>query len=137
MSTGLNTGLTEEMLVTLRHLFEKYPAIEQVKLYGSRAKGNYHSRSDIDLVAFGEQIDRHLMAAVLLDLDDSDIPYQIDLQNYHEIKNPQLLDHINRIDLLVYERHALGSAYADQQLNESESAVTLQTISDTKGKYEH
>lgn len=99
-----NTGLTEYQLEMLRKVFQQYPEIERVKLYGSRAKGTYNERSDIDLVAYGEQINRDIIAAVLLDLDDSDIPYQIDLQNYHDLKNRNLVDHIDRVGIEIFHR---------------------------------
>ncbi len=99
-------GLTEQQLAALIDVFQKYPAIEKVKLYGSRAKGSYGERSDIDLVAYGEQLNRDIIALVLLDIEDSDIPYQVDLQDYHELKNKNLIDHIDRIGFEIYRRKA-------------------------------
>jgi len=49
-----DTGLTPEQLAQLTEVFEKHPPIDCVKLYGSRAKGTYHPRSDVDLVVLGE-----------------------------------------------------------------------------------
>jgi len=88
--------------MTLENILKRFPAIEQVKLYGSRAKGTYNSRSDIDLVAFGQGIDRAVIAEVLMDLDDSDIPYLVDLQAYHDLRNPQLIDHVDRVGVVIY-----------------------------------
>jgi len=98
------TGLSVGVLHLLHKVLEKYPCIEQVKLYGSRAKGTFNERSDIDLVAYGRDIDRSIIANVLMDLDDSDIPYLADLQNYHELKNRQLIDHIDRVGVLIYQK---------------------------------
>ena len=95
-------GLSAEVVTTLTETFARYPAIEEVKLYGSRAKGNFNDRSDIDLVAYGKGIDRHLISRVLMNLDDSDIPYLVDLQNFHDLKNQQLIEHINRVGLVIY-----------------------------------
>lgn len=96
-------GLDNRILIILNQIFSKYPMIRQVKLFGSRAKGNYRENSDIDLVAVGE-IDRFTIANVLLDLDDTDIPYLIDLQNYSEIKNRRLVNHIDRVGVAIYDR---------------------------------
>ena len=98
------TGLTPMQLALLAQIFQKHTQIECVKLYGSRAKGNFHARSDVDLVAFGNGIDRFLIADILLDLEDSDLPYQVDLQNYHELKNRALIDHIDRVGVVIYQR---------------------------------
>lgn len=96
-------GLDNHILTTLIRIFSKYPTIRQIKLYGSRAKGNYRENSDIDLVAIGET-DRFSIASILLDLDDTDIPYLIDLQNYSELKNRHLIEHIDRVGLVIYDR---------------------------------
>lgn len=98
------TGLTPQTLDRLRQIFQLYPEVERVVLYGSRAKGVFHERSDIDLVVFGQQVERRVIAAILLDLDDSDIPLQVDLQCFHDLGNPQLIDHIRRVGVLVYAR---------------------------------
>jgi len=98
------TGLTPEHLALLQQVFKKHPQVATVKLYGSRAKGNFHERSDIDLVVFGTGIDRFLVADLLLDLADSDLPYTVDLQNYSDIKNRALLEHIDRVGLVIFER---------------------------------
>lgn len=90
-------GLDEQSLTVLRQVFARYPNITQVKLYGSRAKGTHHERSDIDLAVFGEGIDRFEIAKLLMDLDESDLIYPIDLQHYDAIKNSKLKAHIDRV----------------------------------------
>ncbi len=97
-------GLSKHQLQILRQLFKKYPVIEQVKLYGSRAKGNHNERSDIDLALFGKNIQHDTLSRLLMDLDDCDIPYQVDLQNYAELQNPELIDHINRVGMEIYHK---------------------------------
>ncbi len=97
-------GLSKSTTSLLQAIFKKSPSIEQVKLYGSRAKGSFNERSDIDLVTYGVDIDRSVIADVLMDLDDSDIPYLFDLQNYHDLKNQQLINHIDRVGLLIYQK---------------------------------
>ena len=98
------TGLTPEQLVLFQQAFKKHPEVTAVKLYGSRAKGNFHERSDVDLVLIGTEIDRFLVADLLMDLADSDLPYAVDLQNYSDIKNRALIEHIDRVGLVIYER---------------------------------
>jgi predicted nucleotidyltransferase len=97
-------GLDTKTLRKIEQIFAKYLVIEQVKLYGSRAKGTFHPHSDIDLVAIGHDLNRFIISNILIDLDDSDIPYLIDLQNYHELKNRQLIDHIDRVGLIIYQK---------------------------------
>jgi predicted nucleotidyltransferase len=42
-------GLPLHVINTLNGIFKAYPQINNVILYGSRAKGNYRQGSDIDL----------------------------------------------------------------------------------------
>ena len=97
-------GLTEENILLLNAIFGKYNAVKEVVLYGSRAKGNYTNRSDIDLVIKGSKTDRHIIANILLDFDDSNIPYLIDLQDISNIRNIQLIEHISRVGKVLYKR---------------------------------
>jgi len=99
-----HTGLSAEVMSELNSKFANHPHIEQVKLYGSRAKGTFTNRSDIDLAAFGSELTRSDIAEVLLDLDDSNIPYQVDLQQFDDLKNTRLIDHINRVGVVIYDK---------------------------------
>ena len=98
------TGLTSEQLTLLQQVFNQHPEVDTVKLYGSRAKGNFHERSDVDLVLIGTGIDRFLVADILLDLADTDLPYSVDLQNFSDIKNRALVANIDQVGLVIYER---------------------------------
>ncbi|QEN06322.1 nucleotidyltransferase domain-containing protein [Thiospirochaeta perfilievii] len=98
-----DTGLSVATINILVEAFSKYPEIDDVILYGSRAKGNYTSRSDIDLVVKGI-ISRHIISKILLDLDDSDILYSVDLQSYNDLKNQELIDHIDRVGIVLYKK---------------------------------
>lgn len=95
-------GLSAAILECIISVFQRHPEIEQVKLYGSRAKGTYHERSDIDLVVYGPAINRHLLASLLMEFDESNIPYHIDLQHYEQIKNTALKDHIDRVGKTIF-----------------------------------
>ncbi|MCW0484384.1 nucleotidyltransferase domain-containing protein [Gaoshiqia sediminis] len=46
-------GLSETTISLLCSVFENYPEIEEVIIYGSRAKGNYREGSDIDITLKG------------------------------------------------------------------------------------
>lgn len=40
------------------------------------------------------------------DLNNSDIPYLVDLQVLEQIKNPQLKEHILRVGKVIYSKNA-------------------------------
>lgn len=52
--------------------------ISKVILYGSRAKGNYRTGSDIDLTVISGNSDYKLLTILMLELDDLLLPYMID-----------------------------------------------------------
>ena len=49
------TGIKEDVIKEIILLAQKY-AIEKVILFGSRARGNYHRASDIDLAVYGGDV---------------------------------------------------------------------------------
>lgn len=95
-------GLDDTEWDCLQKTFARYPAIKQVILYGSRAKGNYKPFSDVDITLVGEQLTRSELNSLTLDIDDLLLPYQFDVSIFHKLTNPDLVDHIKRIGIVVY-----------------------------------
>ena len=96
-------GLKEKEIEKINGIFAKYEAVETVVLYGSRAKGNYKNGSDIDLTIKGKELDLRCLNRISLDLDDLLLPYTFDLSIYPHIKNPDLIEHIERVGKIFYE----------------------------------
>ena len=96
-------GLIESTIDQIRQALAQYPHINSAKIYGSRAKGTFNDRSDIDIALIGENITRFEVAGILLQLDETDIPYAFDFNIYHEIKNRALKEHIDRIGKNIYQ----------------------------------
>jgi len=96
-------GLKKNIIEKINTVFAKYPQIEKVILYGSRAKGNFQNGSDIDLTIIGERIDLLLLHKIEDELDELLLPYTIDLSIYSHIKNKNLLEHIKRVGIEFYE----------------------------------
>ena len=91
-------GLPDRTLNTLYSIFRKYPGVKQVILYGSRAKGNYRSGSDIDMTLKTDNtFTRTDLLRIAGDFDDSDMPYLVDLSIYNDLSNPDLKAHIDRV----------------------------------------
>ncbi len=74
-------------------------------MYGSRAKGNYSAGSDIDITLKGEELDLEQLNKINIDLDDLLLPYTFDLSILHQISNPELIEHIERVGKFFYKRH--------------------------------
>ena len=101
-------GLENNTIESIKEVFSKYSKIEKVILYGSRAMGNYRENSDIDLTLVGKEITLKGQFNIESELDDLLFPYKIDLSIYHKITNPDLIDHIDRVGEVFYERKKTG-----------------------------
>jgi type I restriction enzyme S subunit len=97
-------GLKEHAITAIQDVFAKYPHVENAILYGSRAKGNYRPNSDIDLTLKGKSLDLSTLFKIETDLDDLLLPHKIDLSIFHKIENKDLIDHINRMGIVFYEK---------------------------------
>lgn len=100
----MSFGLTEVHLNVLRTIFQKYPLVNQVKIFGSRAKGSYNDRSDIDLVVVNSPIDRFTLSKIQMEFYESNIPFMLDIQLFESIKNQELVEHIQRIGKIIYQK---------------------------------
>ena len=92
-------GLTDKELQYIVALLRKNTKINQAVLYGSRAKGNFKPFSDIDIALFGDKLSQKDVKELLVEINDSNFPYQVDLVVYRSIKNQDLIDHINRVGI--------------------------------------
>lgn len=91
-------GLIDSDLVFLSNLFQKYTSIDEVIIFGSRAKGNYKNGSDVDLAIKSQSIGNEELNAMDDALNEnSNLPYKFDIVHYEKIQTPELKDHIDRI----------------------------------------
>ena len=98
-------GLKDTHINLIKSVFEKYNCITKAVLYGSRAKGNYRTGSDIDLTLFGNDLDFNTLLKIENELDDLLLPYKIDLSIYNKIENHDLIEHINRVGVVFYKSY--------------------------------
>ncbi len=95
-------GLKNQHIALIHSVFDQYEQIEQVIIYGSRAKGNYRAGSDIDLTIIGN-LDYSSFMKLENQLDDLLLPYKMDISLYQKINNSDLLEHIQRVGKLFYK----------------------------------
>lgn len=97
-------GITDLSYKLLQETFPKYPQIEQVILFGSRAKGNYKNGSDIDIAIKGKDCSRK----IAFDLsgfvnEELLIPYHVDVVDYESLTHKELKEHIDRVGVEFYK----------------------------------
>ena len=91
-------GVSDKSYKLLLETFNKYPQIENVIIFGSRAKGNYKRGSDIDLAIKG----KNCSAELALDLnayinEELPTPYMVDIVDYNSLGHKDLKEHIDRV----------------------------------------
>lgn len=97
-------GMTDEELELLCSLFARQKEIEQVILYGSRAKGTNKPFSDVDITLLGVGLSRSHLNCLLADIDDSSLPYFFDISILSKITNPDLIEQIEKTGVVLYQR---------------------------------
>lgn len=98
-------GLTEQTIYKINQIFAQYPRVHHVLIYGSRAKGNYTPGSDIDLTLIGPDISHQNLMEICWRLDELLLAYTFDVSVFHQINNPDLIDHIQRVGLEFYNQN--------------------------------
>jgi predicted nucleotidyltransferase len=83
-------------------VFAENAKVETAIIFGSRAKGNYKEGSDIDIVIKGLELNFEDRLNLMQKLDELGLPYKIDLINYYNITDLDLIDHIDRIGIMFY-----------------------------------
>ena len=97
-------GIYPKSFEEIQSILEKFVSIEEVIIYGSRAKGNFREGSDIDLTLLGK-ISKEDFSALWHALDDSYIPYKFDISIYNELSSESLKEHIDRVGKTFYKKN--------------------------------
>ena len=92
-------GLPPDTTLKLKNLFQKYPKIKKVVLYGSRATGKFRDNSDIDISLFAPEMNLSECLKIENEIDDLLLPYKVDLSLFHSIDNPALKKHIEDVGI--------------------------------------
>jgi len=108
-------GLTERDMATIHSIFESYPEVKTVLIFGSRAKGNYRLGSDVDLAIMNEGVSLKRLAQMRRDFEESSLPYIMDLVDFTKVDHLEFIDHINRVGIPFYlknekNRNRIGNA---------------------------
>lgn len=99
-------GLKESTIQSIQTFLRSYPQVDTARLYGSRAIGIYKIGSDIDrTLHVGPVLTLSVLFKIMDDIDELHVPYMLDPSIYHTIRNCDLLDHINRVDVVFYDRY--------------------------------
>lgn len=104
MTKTTKFGLKERDIGTLIDIFSRFPSVQLVHIFGSRAKGTQKPGSDIDLAIMNDGVSDTTILKIKSELEDSSLPYFVDLVNFPKLKHPEFIDHIDRVGKSFYEK---------------------------------
>src|SRR5690348_10460299 len=99
----MKIGLSLEDLKKIRSVFQTFPEVRRVILYGSRAKGNYRPGSDIDLMIRDSKVNLQTLNRISASLESLNLPYTFDLSIFEKIEAQELIEHVLRVGKVFYE----------------------------------
>ncbi len=99
-----NIGIIDKELHEIISVFEAFQKVKKVVLFGSRAKGNYTSGSDIDICMYGSSLTTNDIIDISIEIDKLEMAYKFDLLIYGRITEDKLIEHIDRLGICLFER---------------------------------
>jgi len=109
-ASGANPGLSDRILWDLHELFSRFPEVETVLIYGSRAKGTFRRGSDIDMAVMSTTLSDKRYTQLWSEVEALPIAFGIDLLHWDQLGNPTLKDRILREGNALYPDITRGAA---------------------------
>ena len=97
-------GISTEDWSAITQVLKSEEKIQEIVLFGSRAKGNYKPGSDIDLAMKGSGLTLVDLIDISAKLDELDLPYKFDLVLFDRIQEPKLTEHIERVGIRIFNK---------------------------------
>ena len=104
MKLNERIGITENEFSILINIISKFENVEKGVVYGSRAKGTHKPFSDVDLTLEGENLSSDDILHIADMLEESPLPYLFDLSNFNTLTNQNLISHIERCGIIIFQR---------------------------------
>lgn len=95
-------GLTEKQLRVIWDVLASVPEIECALLFGSRASGRHKKASDIDIAVKGPHITGRITAQVSSLMEDTYLPFFVDIVHYETVRDDDLRKNIDRDGVVIY-----------------------------------
>ena len=95
-------GLAKRHYQDLENVFKRYPDIQQVIIFGSRAKNTAKPDSDFDLAIQAPTMTEQTFETLWIELTDLPIIFKLDILHLDKIVNPLLKEKILREGKVFY-----------------------------------
>ncbi len=97
-------GLSTSDIDVIIGILEAYPEINEVIIFGSRAKETYKKGSDIDIALKGMKLEPIVSQIAGKLNEETTLPYYFDVVDYESIGSSNLKDHIDRVGIVLYKK---------------------------------
>lgn len=105
MSSDWNTtGISQRFIYQLREYCRTNNDIDRVVLFGSRARGDYRTTSDIDLAVFANNCSHSQQNLIEHDISNMLTPLKIDVVFMNRLTKDNLLSNIKKDGVVIYEQ---------------------------------
>lgn len=96
-------GLSDAHIQKILSSIQRYPQVEEIRIYGSRAKGNFKPGSVVDISLKGD-LSLDVLSKIQYHLnEETTLPYFFDITHYDTLTNASLKDHIDRVGKVLNE----------------------------------
>ena len=102
----MSIGLSNRDISIIKTVLQGFSEVESATLFGSRAKGNFKTGSDIDIAISLKKGSQKSIQEIHDKLEEeTPLPYFFDVIDFNTIQNSDLIEHIKRvgIDILMYK----------------------------------
>ncbi len=99
------SGLEKRDAEIIQRALWAFPEVERLILYGSRAKGTFDRRSDVDLALYGPRVTEYISARFSDVLTDGlNLFRRVDVVSPAHLHNPRLVEEIEKYGVVIYEK---------------------------------
>ncbi|NVK31273.1 MAG: nucleotidyltransferase domain-containing protein [Gammaproteobacteria bacterium] len=100
-----DTGLSQSDLASIINNASSDPMIEELILFGSRAKASHKKGSDVDLAVNCSEHGDQAAIRLSIELNENTfMPYFFDVIDMNTLTNQELIEHIERVGIRLYQR---------------------------------
>ena len=116
-------GLKDTDYKLIKTIFQLFPKIDEVLVFGSRAMGTEKPGSDVDLALKGSDIQLDDILKLKHKLEELPIIYDFDIINYETINTPALVEHIDKHGISFYKKQETPSEWKTYKLSDITSRI--------------
>lgn len=97
-------GVEESTIKNIKNIMSKYNEVEKAYVFGSRARADYKSTSDIDIAIFSDNISSTTLNLIRDDMYMLDIIYKVDIVHFESLTKEKLQMNILNEGICIYKK---------------------------------